>query len=354
MRRLLALAAAAASLVACAVLVLAPAVPAAAGGNSANAKRCQKGGYQDWVRADQTPFADEGECVSYAAQGGTLTEPAPPPPTTISSADASASEGDAVVFTVSLSGAAAQTVTVDWSTAADGNASAGPVGTTCATTGIDYESASGTLTFAPGETSKTVSITTCEDADLEGTESFTLDLSNPTNATFAGGFADPVGRILGDGDSGTRTIGGPGFAINDVSDQTGTDTLDGLVGPLTITDVDLSIDNLTHTFLFDVSIGITSPDNVFAWAWAGGPGFGVTDLDLAIDDDSGNVYQCDESSPAGVAWTPTNCFVGVGGSSFAGFTGTSATGVWTLLIRDEFPSDVGDIEGWSITVTMTD
>jgi hypothetical protein len=78
MRRHLALAAASASLVACALLVLAPAVPASKGGNSANAKRCQKGGYKDWVRADQTPFKNAGQCVRYAARGGTLTEPTPP------------------------------------------------------------------------------------------------------------------------------------------------------------------------------------------------------------------------------------------------------------------------------------
>ena len=42
----------------------------AAGGNSENAKRCQKGGWEDVVRSDQTPFVSQSECVSYAAQGG--------------------------------------------------------------------------------------------------------------------------------------------------------------------------------------------------------------------------------------------------------------------------------------------
>jgi hypothetical protein len=68
----------AALVAACAVLVVAPAGPAGNGGNSENAKLCQKGGYKDLVRADQTPFANVGECVSYAAQGGTLTPPTPP------------------------------------------------------------------------------------------------------------------------------------------------------------------------------------------------------------------------------------------------------------------------------------
>jgi hypothetical protein len=52
---------------------------AAKGGNSANAKACQKGGWENWVRADQTPFANQDECVSYGAKGGTLTEPTPAP-----------------------------------------------------------------------------------------------------------------------------------------------------------------------------------------------------------------------------------------------------------------------------------
>lgn len=51
---------------------------ALAGGNSANAQACQKGGWMTWVRADKTPFTNQGGCVSYAAQGGTLTLPAGP------------------------------------------------------------------------------------------------------------------------------------------------------------------------------------------------------------------------------------------------------------------------------------
>jgi hypothetical protein len=45
---------------------------AASGGNSANAKLCQKGGSQSFVRADGTPLKNGGECTSSAAQGGTL------------------------------------------------------------------------------------------------------------------------------------------------------------------------------------------------------------------------------------------------------------------------------------------
>ena len=53
------------------------AVPAYAdNGNSSNTRACQQNGWQSWVRSDQAAFASFAECVSYAARGGTLTQPA--------------------------------------------------------------------------------------------------------------------------------------------------------------------------------------------------------------------------------------------------------------------------------------
>src|SRR5690606_14151390 len=42
------------------------------GGNSLNAKACQKNGWQDLVMSTGDAFLSEEACVSYAAQGGTL------------------------------------------------------------------------------------------------------------------------------------------------------------------------------------------------------------------------------------------------------------------------------------------
>ena len=92
----------------------------------------------------------------------------------LSVADASATEGDAVEFTVSLSEQSGQQVTVEYATSG---------GT--ATSGTDFTAAADTLTFEPGETSKTVSVSTTDDSDDEDGETFTLTLSNPTNATLA-------------------------------------------------------------------------------------------------------------------------------------------------------------------------
>ena len=65
----------AALVIACATLVAVPVGVAAEPGNSLNAKACQQGGWENVVRADQSAFSDQGDCVSYAARGGVLTAP---------------------------------------------------------------------------------------------------------------------------------------------------------------------------------------------------------------------------------------------------------------------------------------
>ena len=100
----------------------------------------------------------------------------------VSVSGASAGEGEAVAFTVSLSPASSQQVTVGYATS-DGTAAAGS----------DYTAQSGTLTFAANETSKTVSIATTDDSVDEENETFTLTLSSPTNATL--GDATATGTI---------------------------------------------------------------------------------------------------------------------------------------------------------------
>ena len=64
-----------------------------------------------------------------------------------------------------------------------------------ATAGADYTDGSGTLTFAPGDTTKTVTVATLPDTDPEGAETFTVTLSNASNATIADADADATGTI---------------------------------------------------------------------------------------------------------------------------------------------------------------
>ena len=89
----------------------------------------------------------------------------------------------AIGFTVTLAPAASAPVTVDYASA-DGTAKAGE----------DYVAANGTLTFAPGETEKTVAVAVLDDAHDEGEETFVFTLSNAAGAVLAD--AEAVGTIV--------------------------------------------------------------------------------------------------------------------------------------------------------------
>lgn len=112
--------------------------------------------------------------------------------------DVAVTEGGALTLTVTKTGATVQSFNVNYGTA-DGTALVGP----------DYTASSGTLTFAPAETTKTISVATINDAINEPNETFYVNLSAPTG-----------GSILSDS-QGIGTISNddpfPSFAVNDVS-----------------------------------------------------------------------------------------------------------------------------------------
>lgn len=103
--------------------------------------------------------------------------------------DVSVAEGDAgtrqAVFTVSLSPAPTQTVSVRYATASQ-----------TASAPSDYAAKSGTLTFTPGQTSKTVAVVVKGDTGEELDETFTVTLSEPMGVTIADGVA--TGTIAND------------------------------------------------------------------------------------------------------------------------------------------------------------
>ena len=107
--------------------------------------------------------------ISTASGTGTITDDDPK----FSINSPSVSEGDSstsnLVFTVTLSGtrSSSSPLTVDYASS-DGTATAG----------TDYTAVSGTLTFASGETSKTVAVSVTGDTTDESNETVALTLSN--------------------------------------------------------------------------------------------------------------------------------------------------------------------------------
>jgi hypothetical protein len=81
-------------------------------------------------------------------------------------------------------------------TTADGTATAA---------GGDYVAASGSLTFQPGETSKTLAVTINGDTHREANETFFVVLSDPTNATISDTLG--IGTITNDDAAGQISIG---------------------------------------------------------------------------------------------------------------------------------------------------
>ncbi len=151
-----------------------------------------------------------------------------PPRVTIS--DVALSEGDSgtseAVFTISLSNVVSDPVTVDFATA-NGTATAGS----------DYVARSGTLTFAPGEQTKTVSVTVLGDSTDEPTEDFFLDLANVSNATLT----DPRGMATIYNDEARLSINDVGL----VEGNSGTATANFVVSLATASNQTVSVSYAT-------------------------------------------------------------------------------------------------------------
>ena len=142
------------------------------------------------VIATRTGAPSDGAASSEV--NGTPGTPGPP---TLTIADARATEGNAVSFTVTLNPVAASDVTVEYA-AADGTATAD----SSHEDGADYTAPVGgaILTIAAGETSGTISIATGNDTVDEDDETFTVTLSNQSSNASLGADKTAAGTIEDD------------------------------------------------------------------------------------------------------------------------------------------------------------
>jgi predicted outer membrane repeat protein len=156
--------------------------------------------------ADETFFVDlvnpVGAVLGRPRGTATILDDDPLP--TLSISDVSVTEGIAggvAPFTVTLSAPSGRPVSVGFTTVDQ-----------TATAGEDYTAASGTLTFAAGETSKTIAVAILSDSGAEPAETFAVDLRDPVNAG--------LGEARG---TGTITDTPPAFTLSiaDASVQEG-------------------------------------------------------------------------------------------------------------------------------------
>ena len=150
-------------------------------------------GYAQTVTVDYTPGTNPIQDLkgndAASITGRSVRNDSPQP--SLSIQDATVAEGaGTAAFAVALDVASGEQVAVNYATA-DGTGAAGS----------DYTAASGTLTFAAGETTKTIEVAVADDAIDEENEDFTVTLSNPVTATIAD--ATATGTIT---DNDTRGI----------------------------------------------------------------------------------------------------------------------------------------------------
>ncbi len=130
-----------------------------------------------------------------------------PPLPALAVGDAAASEADAeIAFAVSLDAASTREVTVRYAT-----------GNGTADAGADFTGTAGVLTFAAGETRRTVDVPVIDDNAAEPAESFSLRLTAPANAVL--GDALGIGRISDDDAL-------PMLSAHDAIASEGADTID--------------------------------------------------------------------------------------------------------------------------------
>jgi hypothetical protein len=244
-------------------------------------------------------------------------------------------EGDSgqasMIFTVTLQGISDHTVTVKYATADGTGASAATsVG------GLpDFLATAGTLSFAPGETSKTIAVPIFGDPWLESDETFTVSLWSATNANIA--TATGIGTILNGSDSVV------GIIVQDASgvEDPFTVNSDGFTTQIQHPRINFTIQltkaiDTSVTFLAQtrngtaVATGFSDADYV---------ALGLTQVTIAPGQTSTTVQveirpDFNSSSQNGVFEPTENFFLGIGGiSSNAGAARAEARGT---IFNDDF------------------
>jgi subtilisin-like proprotein convertase family protein len=115
-----------------------------------------------------------------------------------------------------------------------------------------------------------------------------------------------------------------------------------------IKDLDVRIDSIDHSFVGDLKVELTSPDNsttVRLIEHVGGPNNGGDDLvDTVFDDEAPTVIGSSGSAaPYTSSFRPQ-------GDQLSRFDGKEQQGTWKLRVSDRYENDTGSLLGWSMTI----
>jgi len=131
-----------------------------------------------------------------------------------------------------------------------------------------------------------------------------------------------------------------------------------------VSKVRVMLKGLTHSFPNDIDVLLVGPtgQSLILMSDVGGPGPGVTSINLTFDEDAAATLDA-ASNPVSGTYQPTN-FAGAdtfaapaptpsAATSLSVFAGTNPNGVWSLYVVDDLGGDVGLIaDGWSLDFIM--
>jgi RHS repeat-associated protein len=186
-------------------------------------------------------------------------------------------ESGSVIITVVLDGPSSATVTVGY------NSSGGSASSS------DFTAQSGTLTFSPGDTSKTISVPIATDSDPESNEYFYVWLFSPTNAEL--GVATATVTIIDDDSGGGG--GGGGGATPTLSFSSPTYTVSEGGGTATIYATLSTATSDTVTAYYSTSNGSATAGSDYSAASGAltfAPGSTTASFSVSITDDSDVEY----------------------------------------------------------------
>ncbi|MEB3157102.1 MAG: S8 family serine peptidase [Cyanobacteriota bacterium] len=295
----------------------------------------------------------------------------PTPAFSITAAQPHLAEGQAgsatpFQFTVTRHGPSAAATSVSWSVAGSGSTPADH------NDFVGQVLPSGTLTFAPEDTSKTITVWLTPDSLQEADETFTVSLLNPSpGTTLAAGRGSASSRVLNDDGvllafhSAAITI--PSFGSATTSPATLT-VASGSVDP--ISSVEVTLYNLYHTSPDDLDILLVGPtgQKTLLMSDAGGAN-SVDGITLTFSAQASAALPDSDPLTSG-RWRPVNHFntndfgqanddhfdslapSGPYSADLDVFNGTNPDGSWRLFVRDDTSHAAGKIiDGWSLAIT---
>ena len=229
----------------------------------------------------------------------------------------------------------------------------------------------GTVTFAPGESSKTITVPVKSDTMQESAETFQVSLLNPSpGATLAAARnSASVGILNDDGmalafNAATITIPSSGSALPFPSTVTvsadGTDV---------ISSVEVTLYNFYHSSLDDVDILLVGPTGAQTLLMSDAGGANPVD-GITLTFSAQAAAAVPDSDPLSTGkWRPMDHFSeddfglpsndtfsdaapqGPYTADLSVFNGTNPNGVWSLFVKDDAVDAAGKIiDGWSLSI----